>query len=533
MYLRWGAHRPVWQRDTAEFRWPTLKQDLQVDVAIVGSGITGLTCALELCKAGLKVAVLTEGKIGSGATGATSAHITSVPDLTYQRLTANFGVENARRVTESLTHSLNRITKTVRDHRLACHFQTMSAYKFAQTESQTEELKREQAAASELGLMPVWNEKIQLPFEVSASLEFKNQAQFHPLQYVQGLAHTLAQLRCRIFQDSKVVEINDGHIQCERASVRAKHIIIATHSPIGVHLSIHTRVAPYFTYMMAARLLRPAPKGLFWDSSSPYFYMRSMNEEDQKMILIGGRDHKTGQEAHTKDRYLELESYLRERFEVADISYYWGHEVFESVDGLPYIGQIPMKKNLWTATGFAGCGMTFGTLAGEILADKVLERESKWADLYDPSRVKPFASVARFTKENVNAARWMVADWLSRDDRAFLSEIPLGTGRIIEGPYQKVAVYKGFDGQVQAMSPVCGHLGGIVHWNEIENTWDCPCHGSRYTCEGKVLCGPSLKDLEPVPLDESHPEGEVETVDNRDLPEAFLKNSNLLDNTIT
>lgn len=526
MFQKWGVHRPVWYRDSGDTRYPILRDELKVDAVVVGGGIVGVSTALELVRSGIKVAIVTEGRIAGGASGNSTAHLTAIPDMSLKEIKASCG-DDARLAILGLKTGLAQIAAHVAQSRIVCNFQKASAFHFAETKEQADRLEEEYQAAIDLGIECNSLKKLDLDFSIAHAIEYPDQAQMNPLLYLYGLSRQFVQEGGLIFEDSRVVNIQDGPV-CEATTeygrIRAENLILATNSPVGVYLSLHTRVAPYFTYAIAVRLKRHAPEGLFWDSSNPYFYFRSMTIEDRKMLIVGGCDHKTGQEENTIGRYQCLENFVRERFDVTDICHYWGNEIYESVDGLPYIGRIPRTKNLWTATGFSGTGLTYGSLSATILADLILARENHFSRLYDPARVRMTASVGRFTKENLNVARWMMADWLSRDEHSYVREIPNDSGRVIEGPFQKVAIYKDDRGEIHAFSPVCGHLGGIVHWNEAEKSWDCPCHGSRYNCKGKVISGPSMNDLEAIYLNEDSAGADsLASIDSRDLPSNWFR----------
>ncbi|MEQ1878243.1 MAG: FAD-binding oxidoreductase, partial [Bdellovibrionia bacterium] len=390
MFEKWGVHRSVWHRENGNAQYAALTENLECDCAVIGGGITGLSTALELQRAGLSVIVLTEGRIGAGATGDTTAHLTFVPDLRLRALVDRYGLEKAAKVIQSLKSGLGQIAANVARHRISCDFQMVPARAFAESAEQAAGLRADQEAALALGL-DVKDESVGgLGFDVEKIITVSGQAQMHPLSYLHGLASNFLLEGGRIFEGSRVVEIKDGE-RCEavtaKGSVKARDLVLATHSPLGVYLSLHTRVAPYFTYAMAVRLRSHAPEGLYWDSSDPYFYLRPLTTEDRKTLVVGGCDHKTGQEAHTLERYQKLENYVRARFDVTDVTHYWGQEIFESVDGLPFIGKIPRTRGLWTATGFAGCGMTFGAAAGNILTDLICERENAFAGIFDPARV--------------------------------------------------------------------------------------------------------------------------------------------------
>lgn len=504
MIARWGTHKPVWDEGKSSSRYPPLVSKTKVDVAVIGGGITGLTAALLLKARGLKVAVLTKNKVGNGATGHSTGHLTSILDISFSHLIGNFGKTKAGRVLESTQAAIAKIENLSQAYQINCDFKRIPGFRFTEDMGQREQLEEEISLATDLGLSVARVRDLPIPIKIAGAARFANQAQFNPLAYIQGLAEAIHGEGSSVFEETPVLQIDDGEpctIYTRDQVLVADKIFMATHTPIGNYFSLHTRVAPYFSYVLGVQMKQNFGDGLFWDMNTPYNYLRKTS---QGLWIIGGQDHKTGQEENTFDRYLALEEYVRNRFEVADICYYWGEEAFESVDGLPFIGKIPFLTSVYTATGFAGMGLTFGTLAGMCITDQITQQRSPWDDLYDPSRFKPLASASKFTGENANSARRYLADRFDfhRDSSSHeIDQIPIGEGKIIDVEGRKIAAYRDVELGICTLSPVCGHLGGIVHWNTAEKTWDCPCHGSRYTPKGEVLEGPSLRGLDSEMVD--------------------------------
>jgi glycine/D-amino acid oxidase-like deaminating enzyme/nitrite reductase/ring-hydroxylating ferredoxin subunit len=403
-----------------------------------------------------------------------------------------------------LQKAIGEIEAITHKYAIHCEFQKLDAYKYAETPEQLVTLENEIEIAKSLNLDVEMTKDLSLPFGISGAARFKQQAQFHALKYLYGLAEQISGDRSFLFEGTRVHKIDDDDSQCrlqtDRGEVVCKQVILATHTPIGRYISLHSRLAPYFSYALGVRLKNPPPRALYWDMSDPYFYLRQVGNEE-KTWVVGGCDHKTGQEVNTFERYLSLEQFLRERFEVEEIEFYWGAEVFESVDGLPYVGKIPFTKNIYTATGYSGVGLTNATMSAGLLRDLIMDRENVLASIYDPARVKPWASMNRFTKENANVARRLFSDRMAAADTDAVNNIPSGEGRIVDKYGERIAVYKDGTNHLHAFSPVCPHMGCIVHWNKAEKTWDCPCHGSRFNPTGEVVNGPALENLERVFLD--------------------------------
>jgi Rieske Fe-S protein len=266
-------------------------------------------------------------------------------------------------------------------------------------------------------------------------------------------------------------------------------------------VSLQSRVAPYRSYVMAFHLRdQEVPEGLFWDTEDPYNYIRKYGD----LLIVGGRDHKTGQDSDAESNYRELEAYARQHFNVRDIAYRWSAQVYESVDNAPYIGQNPGDEHIYVATGYCGNGMTYGTIAARLLADILTGHANRWSEVYDPARFKPLASAGEFIHENVNVGFHMVADRIATADVESLMDVPAGEGRIVQLEGEKVAAYRSPEGEIYLFSPECRHMGCLVQWNNAENTWDCPCHGGRYSATGEVVEGPPMANLEPKPITQAH-----------------------------
>ncbi|MDZ4678536.1 MAG: FAD-dependent oxidoreductase [Oligoflexia bacterium] len=512
MMKRFGVHKSVWKKDVSREPQPSLERDIDCDVVVVGAGITGLTTALYLKEAGLRVVVLDEHEVGAGTSGATTGHITAVPDIKLKTLVSHFGEDNSRLAVNSLIQAINQIENITQRYKINCEFKRVDSFQFAETSKQNEELVDQAEIAQLLGFDCQLTGELNLPFTFEGAIRFQGQAQFHALKYLYGIADKITGNESYLFENTRVHKIDDGEkcrLQTNRGEVVCSQLILATHTPIGRYISLQSRLAPYFSYVLAVRLKNPPSPGLYWDMNDPYFYMRQVGNPDDKLWIIGGCDHKTGQEVNTYERYLLLEEYIKQRFEVEDIQFYWGDEVFESVDGLPYVGKIPFTKNTFTATGFAGVGLTNATMSAKLMSDLILNKENELKELYDPSRVKLFSSFNKFTRENANVARRMVSDRMAETDAEINDDtqvdavdcVASGEGKIVDRQGDKIAVYRDDTKHLHVFSPVCPHLGGIVHWNKAEKTWDCPCHGSRFSPTGEVLCGPALDDLEKVFID--------------------------------
>jgi len=477
---------------------------MQVDVCIVGAGIAGLTVAYLLAKAGKQVAVVDDGPVGGGMTQMTSGHLTHMLDDRYFELERLRGQNDARLAAESHTAAIDCIESLARDEKIDCDFARVDGYLFLAEGDSAETLEKELAAAHRAGLGEVTRVE-RAPFGSFASgpcLRFPRQAQFHPLKYLAGLAKAVSGRGGRILTGAHADRIEGGApaiVRCGEHVITADAIVVATNVPVNDRVAIHTKQAPYMTYVIGARVPRGSvPAVLAWDTGDPYHYIRIAAHGDDDLLIVGGEDHKSGQAADTVERFERLEAWTRMRFSmVEDVPFRWGGQVMETVDYLAFSGRNPGDHdNVYVHTGDSGMGLTHGTIGGMLICDLILGRQNPWARLYDPSR-KTVRAALEYTSENLNVAR-QYADWLTAGEVRSAEDVLPGTGAVLRRGLHKIAVYRDEGGAVHEHSAACPHLGCIVKWNRAERTWDCPCHGSRFDPLGKVLNGPANRDLAPA-----------------------------------
>jgi glycine/D-amino acid oxidase-like deaminating enzyme/nitrite reductase/ring-hydroxylating ferredoxin subunit len=503
-----GATEPSWL-PTAAAR-PTfapLTENTAADVVVVGAGIAGLTTAYLLGKAGKKVVVLEDGEIASGESGRTTAHLSNALDDRYTTLENLFGSEGARLAAESHSAAIDQIELIAKEEQIACEFTRLDGYLFLPKNGTHQELQDELEAAHRAGLSGVeWLANSSTNgFATGECLRFPNQGQFHIIKYLSGLAKAIVAQGGRIFTHTHATEVSGGSeagaTTTEGFRVQAQAVVVATNSPFNDRVVMHTKQGPYRTYAVAARV----PKGsvataLYWDTADPYHYIRlqTVDGADYDLLIVGGEDHKVGHDDPAA-RLACLEDWTHTHFpQLTGIEYRWSGQVLEPSDGLGYIGRNPLDAdNVYIITGDSGHGMTHATLGAILLCDLIVGRPNPWADLYDPGRVtlKP-ESLKEFARENALVA----ADYtelLTGGDVASADDIKPGTGAVLRHGLTKVATYKDKQGQVHECSAICPHLGCVVHWNDLETSWDCPCHGSRFDAYGHLLAGPANSDLAP------------------------------------
>ncbi len=499
------ASTSIWMATANTPSQSLLKESIRTDVCIIGAGIAGLSTAYLLGREGRSAVVLDDGLIGGGMTGRTTAHLTNAYDDRYLEIEKVHGAEASRLTAESHTAAIEKVGEIVSREKIDCDFEWLDGFLFAATPDEVQLLEDELAAAHRAGLTGV--EKLpRAPldsFDTGTVLRFPRQAQFHPLKYLDGLTRAIKRDGGRIFGQTHATKIEGGQAARVETShgpvVNSDVVVVATNTPVHDRVAIHTKQAPYVTYVIGVRV----PKGsitraLYWDTGDPYHYVRLQSDEQFDVLIVGGEDHKTGQANDGSERYARLEQWTRERFpQGLEVQFRWSGQVMEPADGLAFIGRNPLDDdNVFIATGDSGQGMTHGTIAGMLLTDLIQGRKNRWEDLYNPSRVR-LRALPEYASENINVAG-QYADYVTAGDIKSESELKPGEGAIMRDGVSKVAVHRDEAGQVHKFSAVCPHLGCVVAWNSSERTWDCPCHGSRYSAEGRVYQGPANSNLSDV-----------------------------------
>jgi glycine/D-amino acid oxidase-like deaminating enzyme/nitrite reductase/ring-hydroxylating ferredoxin subunit len=511
--------RSLWQLDGNGAARPPLDRDAVTDVCIVGAGIAGLATAFQLVRRGKRVIVLDDGPVGGGETGRTTAHLASAIDDRYFRIEQIHGSDAARICYESHNAAIAWFEATAREERIRCGFERVPGFLFLPEGEDSELLVREMAAARKAGFSDV--EMLERPPIATLGEErcllFPRQAQMEPLAFLYGLAEAIERWGGRICCGTRVHAVEaEPHLtlRCTgEMSVRADSVVFATNSPVNDVVTLHTKQHAYRTYAIAAPVRRGAvPHALFWDTSQragesgAYHYVRAAHvplsagvaDATHESLIVGGEDHKTGQENDANRRWQRLEEWARLRFPIeGDVFARWSGQVLEPVDHVAFIGRNPTGANgVYIATGDSGMGMTHGAIAGMLLADLITDRPNEWERLYDPAR-RTIRTAWTYAKENLNVAA-QYTDWFSSGEVDSTAAIPREGGALIRRGLRLVACYRDAAGVVHERSAACPHLGGVVRWNSAEHTWDCPCHGSRFDAYGDVLNGPAVSPLAAV-----------------------------------
>jgi glycine/D-amino acid oxidase-like deaminating enzyme/nitrite reductase/ring-hydroxylating ferredoxin subunit len=478
-----------------------------VDVAVIGGGLTGITAAYLLKQAGKTVALMDRRRLASVDTGHTTAHLTYVTDLRLTELEQTFGREHARAVWDAGRAALWQIAGTVETLGIDCGFTWANGSLHAPVDgpggADDAALRQEAALAADLGFDARFLDRV--PVVGRPGVEFEGQALFHPRKYLAGLLASIPGGGSHVFENTDANEVSGDPLTVEANGhrIRCGYVVLATHTPLMGKTSrasaalFQTKLALYTSYAMGGRLpAGTAVEGAFWDTSDPYLYLRVERRDDHEYLILGGEDHKTGQADDPTACYERLERRFRTLFPGIDITHRWSGQVIETNDGLPFIGETADRQ--FAATGFAGNGMTFGTLAAMMARDAACGQENPWTDLFHPSRKTVRGGLWDYLRENKDYPYYMVRDRLAGPEGRSLRGLRRGEGKILELGGTRVAAYRNDAGTVTRLSPICPHMGCVVAWNGAERTWDCPCHGSRFEPGGKVISGPAESPLPPA-----------------------------------
>jgi glycine/D-amino acid oxidase-like deaminating enzyme/nitrite reductase/ring-hydroxylating ferredoxin subunit len=506
MIERDGACVSLWQDSVAAFESQNNPAEKIFDVAIAGGGITGITTALLLQKAGKKCIVFEAYNLCFGTTGGSTAHLNTLLDNPYTTIIKNFGKENAQLVAQACKDAIELVQSSIQEYNIDCGFENASAYLFAQTDKQIKELKDIHDACREVNVKAVYADKLPVDIEYKKVMVVDGQAKFHPVKYVHALAKAFEDAGGVILQECRVedVEENDQiQIATTKGNFQASFLIYATHIPPGINL-LHLRCAPWRSYAMAVILKnKNYPADLIYDMYDPYHYIRSQKIDNKTYLIVGAEDHKTGHVENTNECFLKLEAYVRKYFDVDEVVNKWSSQYFEPADTLPYIGHLPGHNgNILVATGYGGNGITYSHVAAITLRDIVLNQENQLINLFDPNRIKPVAGFVSFISHNADVVKQFIGKWFEHEKLKELADLAEGEGKVIKYEGETIALYKDENGGLHALNPVCTHMKCSVTFNTAEQTWDCPCHGARYNTNGFVVTGPASMGLENIEVKE-------------------------------
>jgi len=501
-----GACTSLWQNKMPDYVSKTKTiVDKKFDVLIVGGGVSGITIALQLQKSGLQCVVAEGHNLCFGTTGGTTAHLNNFFDTTYADIEKKFGEDSAQLIAKAANQALELYHSNIEQYNIDCDYQQKDGYLYSQNDKQTEELDSIFQASIKAGVDVGYTDRIPLPIEFQKAIVYHEQANIHPAKYVHALAKIFEEKGGVILQNCMVNDFegdDELNVDTSLGKMTTKILIWATHIPPGINL-LHFRCAPYRSYAMAVSLNDNAyPDGLAYDMYDPYHYYRTQDIDGKKYFIVGGYDHKTAHEENTEACFNKLEAHIRKYFNVKEVAFKWSSQYFEPADGLAYIGHLPGNPdNVFVATGYGGNGMTYSHIAAISLTDLITKGQSEYAKLFDPGRVKPVAGFSNFVKENADVVKEFFGKRFSQEKLNELSELAKGEAKLVKFEGKSLALYKDENGDIHAVSPVCPHAKCSVGWNSAEKSWDCPCHGSRFSVNGEVLTGPARIGLEVIEIE--------------------------------
>ncbi|WP_374027266.1 FAD-dependent oxidoreductase [Bdellovibrio bacteriovorus] len=495
-------NNPSFWQNTKAPEFPPLLEDTSTDICVVGAGIAGLLNSYVLLKNGFQVTILERDTLGHNETSRTSAHLSNVLDEGLSRLLDNLGEENARKAIASHSDAIDLIEKIVAEENIDCDFRRIDGYLYLSHESNKDYLKEEGQAAAKLGFKDV--ELLASPpyfAEFGPALRFPRQARIHIQKFINGLLQAIVAMGGKVHSQSPAVEFKDGGLPSVKTEngqyVYARHVVVCTNVPVNDRVLVHTMEAAYRTYIIGIEVPHDAfPDILMWDTSHPYHYVRKIenHSEGKDLMLIGGEDHRVGQEDHPESKFETLHDWALFNLGISGpIAYQWSGQIIEPVDGLAHIGRNPGNRNTYIVSGDSGHGLTHAAVGAMVIRDLIQKHPNDWAHIYSPSRFK-MKNLGKVISANMNALTQYRDRIMLRDELKNITARP-GEGRLVHQGAKTFAVYTNEKNETATLNAVCPHLGGIVHWNEAEKTWDCPCHGSRFACTGEVINGPAISGL--------------------------------------
>ncbi|NOV02296.1 FAD-dependent oxidoreductase [Paenibacillus planticolens] len=495
----------LWTATSNTPSFPKLTNDIKVDVAIVGAGISGITTAYLLSKQGLKVALIEAGRMLTGTTGHTTAKITAQHDLIYDEFISHFGEEQTKLYYEANAEALQFMKQTIHEHQISCDFTEEDAYVYTNLDEFIGKIAAESAAYERLGIPGAYIEQTPLPFETKAAVVMKNQAQFNPIPYLLHLVHHAVEQGCQIYEQTTAVSIEKGNpatvITSEGHRITCRYAVSCSHFPFydggGFYFAkMHANRA----YILAVKTAKEFPGGMFICAEEPKRSLRSTMLHGEKVVLIVGESHKTGQGICTLQHYEALQSFGEEHFGIKEIYYRWSAQDLVTLDKLPYIGQTAsLDPNILVATGYKKWGMTTGTAAALLFEKLITEKKSPYQELFKPARFHADPSLRTFFVQNADVAQHFVSGKLEMIFKK-PEELEHDEGAVVKANGKRAGAYRDEQGQLHLVDTTCTHMGCEVEWNQGERSWDCPCHGSRFSYKGEVLEGPAKKPLVTVEL---------------------------------
>lgn len=498
-----GDGGSLWIDTTPATNYPAVAGDARYDVVVVGGGITGLTTAYLLKQAGTKVAVIERHRVATGTTGNTTAKVSSLHSLSYAQLVDKRGEEIARLYGEANQAAIDRIASLVDQLGVDCQFERAAAYTYTESDEHVAKVEAEVEAAIRLGLPASYTDQTDLPYPVRAAVRFENQAHFHPRRYCLALAAAIDGDGCAVFEQTDALAVDEQEdgvvVRTSSGALSAEQVVVATLLPFVDRGGFFAKAHPTRSYAMAVRVRGDVPQGMYISVDSPTRTLRPVRYREALGLVLGGGGHHTGREEHTSDQYKDVEDWARSTFDVEAVDYRWSAQDYTTLDSVPYVGRSPRSARTFIATGFKKWGITNGTAAAMLLAETIGGRDNPWAEVFDATRIGGAQSVAKAVKANLEVGKDFVKDHVGRRlQAASVDDLSTGQAGVVKVEGRSVGAYRDSSGILHAVSITCTHMACTLRWNDAETTWDCPCHGSRFSTEGRVLEGPAVKDLERI-----------------------------------
>jgi glycine/D-amino acid oxidase-like deaminating enzyme/nitrite reductase/ring-hydroxylating ferredoxin subunit len=488
-----GAHS-LWLRTASGPGYPELEAELDVDVAVLGAGITGLTTALLLKREGARVAVVEAARVGGGTTGCTTAKVSALQSTIYSTITSRHGDDAAATYAEASLAGVEQVATLAEEEEIDCDLERRPAFTYAATEDELSAVEEEAEAAQRAGIAAALTGNIDLPYPVSGAVRLDGQLQFHPVRYAHGLAAAVDGDGSLVFERTRALGLDDGtpcRVRTTGGTITASQVVVATHYPMLDRGLYFARLKAQRSYCIAVRADSSLPAGMSISAGTPTRSVRSHREH----LIVGGEGHDTGARGASVERFERLEQFARAHWDVDAIEYRWSAQDPSSYDHLPLVGHYtPFSSRVLVASGFMKWGLSSGTFAAMILRDLVAGRDNPWARSFSPNRLS-LRSAHELVRTNAKVGVAFLLDRVLPAESE-PAEIPRGEARVVRRGIGKAGVYRDEEGQLHAVSLRCTHLGCLLRFNGAERSWDCPCHGSRFDVDGAVLEGPAVKPLE-------------------------------------
>lgn len=510
--------------------YKSLQEDKYADVCIIGGGLTGLTTAYYLSKAGKNVIVLEKDKIGNHTTGNTTGKITSQHGLFYDYLIKSVGIEKAKQYLEANEQAITNIEKIINDEKIECDFERMDNFVFTQNKNYVQKIKDEVEAVKKLGFNATFTTNIEVPLnikennkveqakeeivgkssddiciskEVLGAIKFPNQAQFNSYKYIIGLANKIEENKGEIYEYSKVIDIKGEDdiyvIETKDAKVKAEYVVIASHYPIINFPGFYfMKMYQETSYLIAVETNKELFKGMYINAEEPSISLRTATYNGKRILLVGGMNHKTGAKIDLRNAYEKLEKVAKRIYPDSQVLFRWNTQDCITLDKIPYIGEFSnFMPNVYVGTGYKKWGITSSNVAANIITDKILYKENKYEEVFNSKRLKPIKNYKELGNMLKEVSYSLLINKLRKEDE-LIKNINKGEGKIVEIEGKKVGIYKDKEENIYAVKPYCTHLGCELSWNNLDNTWDCPCHGSKFAYDGKNIYDPAIKSLERI-----------------------------------